>query len=78
MAKHVHHKIARSRGGTDDEWNLVEVDPYTHAYEHALDFVKKIRRVGTTNERVVFERCLNPGNLPKSWLFPPYRQELLK
>ena len=36
---HVHHKIPRSRGGTDDEWNLVEVDPYTHAYEHALDYV---------------------------------------
>jgi len=36
---HVHHKIPRSRGGTDDEWNLVEMDPYTHAYEHALDFV---------------------------------------
>lgn len=39
MTKHVHHKIARSRGGTDDEWNLVEWDSYTHAYEHALDFV---------------------------------------
>jgi hypothetical protein len=39
MGTHVHHKIARSRGGTDDEWNLVEMDPYTHAYEHALDFV---------------------------------------
>ena len=36
---HTHHKIAKSRGGTDDEWNLVEMDPYTHAYEHALDFV---------------------------------------
>jgi hypothetical protein len=36
---HTHHKIARSRGGTDDEWNLVEMDPYTHAYEHALDYV---------------------------------------
>jgi hypothetical protein len=36
---HIHHKIPRSRGGTDDEWNLVEMDPYTHAYEHALDFV---------------------------------------
>ena len=36
---HVHHKIPRSRGGTDNEWNLVEMDPYTHAYEHALDFV---------------------------------------
>lgn len=39
MRSHKHHKIARSRGGTDDEWNLVELDPYTHAYEHALDFV---------------------------------------
>jgi hypothetical protein len=39
MANHVHHKIPVSRGGTDDEWNLVELDPYTHAYEHALDFV---------------------------------------
>ena len=39
MGTHVHHKIPRSRGGTDDEWNLVEMDPYTHAYEHALDFV---------------------------------------
>jgi hypothetical protein len=37
--KHKHHSIPRSRGGTDDEWNLIEVDPYTHAYEHALDFV---------------------------------------
>ena len=36
---HTHHKIPVSRGGTGDEWNLVEVDPYTHAYEHALDFV---------------------------------------
>jgi hypothetical protein len=36
---HLHHKIPRSRGGTDDEWNLVEWDDYTHAYEHALDFV---------------------------------------
>jgi hypothetical protein len=37
--KHKHHSIPRSRGGTDEDWNLVEVDPYTHAYEHALDFV---------------------------------------
>jgi len=37
--KHVHHKIPRSRGGTDDDWNLIELDPYEHAYEHALDFV---------------------------------------
>jgi len=39
MANHLHHIVPRSRGGTDDEWNLVELDPYTHAYEHALDFV---------------------------------------
>jgi hypothetical protein len=36
---HIHHKIPKSRGGTDEEWNLVEMDPYAHAYEHALDFV---------------------------------------
>lgn len=39
MRTHRHHKIPKSRGGTDDEWNLIEIDPYTHAYEHALDFV---------------------------------------
>lgn len=36
---HKHHSIPRSRGGADAEWNLVELDPYTHAYDHALDFV---------------------------------------
>jgi hypothetical protein len=36
---HKHHSIPKSRGGTDEKWNLVELDPYTHAYEHALDFV---------------------------------------
>jgi len=36
---HQHHIVARSRGGKEDRWNLVELDPYTHAYEHALDFV---------------------------------------
>ena len=36
---HSHHVVPKSRGGTDDLWNLTEVDPYTHAYEHALDFV---------------------------------------
>jgi len=36
---HTHHSIPRSRGGADAEWNLVEVDPYDHAYGHALDFV---------------------------------------
>jgi len=37
MAKH--HIIPRSRGGPDDDWNLTELSPYEHAYEHALDFV---------------------------------------
>jgi hypothetical protein len=36
---HKHHSIPKSRGGTDEDWNLVELDPYAHAYEHALDFV---------------------------------------
>jgi hypothetical protein len=36
---HKHHSIPQSRGGVDEEWNLVEVDPYSHAYEHAVDFV---------------------------------------
>ena len=36
---HIHHTIPKSRGGTNEQWNLTEVDPYTHAYEHALDFV---------------------------------------
>jgi len=34
-----HHKIARSRGGTDDTWNLEEKTEYDHAYDHAIDFV---------------------------------------
>jgi hypothetical protein len=36
---HKHHSIPKSRGGVDEDWNLVEVDPYDHAYQHALDFV---------------------------------------
>ena len=36
---HRHHSVPRSRGGTDEDWNFVDLDPYTHAYEHALDFV---------------------------------------
>lgn len=35
----IHHKIPRSRGGPDDDWNLTDLDDYEHAYEHALDFV---------------------------------------
>lgn len=34
-----HHKIARSKGGLDDLWNLEELSEYDHAYEHAIDFV---------------------------------------
>ena len=37
MAKH--HVIPRSRNGPDDEWNLIELSDYDHAYEHAIDFV---------------------------------------
>ena len=36
---HKHHIIPKSRGGTDDDWNMRELRPYDHAYEHALDFV---------------------------------------
>jgi hypothetical protein len=39
MRKHIHHIIPKSRGGTDEEWNLVSEDAYDHAYNHALDFV---------------------------------------
>lgn len=35
----LHHKIPQSRGGSDDDWNLIEVSEYEHAYAHALDFV---------------------------------------
>lgn len=34
-----HHKVPRSRGGSDDEWNLEDLTPFQHAYEHALNFV---------------------------------------
>ena len=35
----VHHSIPRSRGGSDDEWNLHGISEYDHAYEHALNYV---------------------------------------
>jgi hypothetical protein len=35
----IHHSIARSRGGTDEEWNLCSLSPYDHAEQHAIDFV---------------------------------------
>jgi hypothetical protein len=36
---HKHHVIPRSRGGNDEPWNIIELNEYEHAYEHALDFV---------------------------------------
>jgi hypothetical protein len=39
MKTHHHHIIPRSRGGTDDPSNLIELSEYDHAYNHALDFV---------------------------------------
>ena len=36
---HRHHGVAKSRGGPDEDWNFIDLDPYTHAYEHAVDFV---------------------------------------
>lgn len=35
----LHHVIAKSRGGTDEIWNLVEKTDYDHTYDHAVDFV---------------------------------------
>lgn len=34
-----HHKVAKSRNGCDDEWNLEDKSEYDHAYDHAVDFV---------------------------------------
>lgn len=39
MKTFVHHKIPQSRGGGNENWNLVQLSAYEHAYEHALDFV---------------------------------------
>lgn len=36
---HKHHIIPRSRGGDNSPDNILELDEYQHAYEHALDFV---------------------------------------
>jgi hypothetical protein len=35
----IHHKLPRSRGGTDHPSNLVELTLYEHAEVHALDFI---------------------------------------
>ena len=34
-----HHIIAKSRGGTDDVWNLIDLSDEAHARQHAIDFV---------------------------------------
>ena len=35
----IHHVVARSRGGGDEEWNLSPLSEYSHAETHAIDFV---------------------------------------
>ena len=37
---HIHHVIPKSRGGTNDPENLVEIDFIEHAKLHAEDFLK--------------------------------------
>jgi hypothetical protein len=39
MEKHLHHIVPRSRGGSDDPSNLVELDFIEHAIHHAHDFL---------------------------------------
>jgi hypothetical protein len=35
----LHHGVARSRGGSDEDWNLHPLTEYSHAETHAIDFV---------------------------------------
>jgi hypothetical protein len=35
----IHHGIARSRGGENQGWNLHPLSEYSHAEQHAIDFV---------------------------------------
>jgi hypothetical protein len=37
---HIHHVVPRSRGGTDDPINLIEIDFIEHARLHAEDFLE--------------------------------------
>jgi len=39
MRRHKHHAIPKSRGGSNDPSNLVDLDPYAHALLHAEDFL---------------------------------------
>jgi hypothetical protein len=40
MAIHRHHIIPKSRQGTDNPSNIVELTPYEHALVHAFDFLE--------------------------------------
>ncbi len=35
----IHHIVPRSRGGSDDAWNLIDLSDEAHARQHAIDFV---------------------------------------
>jgi hypothetical protein len=35
----IHHSVAKSRGGGDEDWNLITLSIYEHAEEHALNYV---------------------------------------
>jgi hypothetical protein len=39
MSTHLHHVIPKSRGGSDDPSNLIEIDFIEHARLHAEDFL---------------------------------------
>ena len=39
MKQHTHHKVPRSRGGSDDQSNLQQMDFIEHAHLHAIDFL---------------------------------------
>ena len=35
----IHHIVPKSRGGSDDAWNLIDLSDEAHARQHAIDFV---------------------------------------
>jgi len=35
----IHHIVPKSRGGSDDVWNLIDLSDEAHARQHAIDFV---------------------------------------
>jgi len=44
MKNHNHHVVPRHLGGTDDDWNLEEIDFITHAELHANRYVQGLDR----------------------------------